>query len=133
MTLSPEPFCFLLPGSAGGRYARLREAFQKRRQCFTGISLDTQRYRIGAANVTAVDIDLHNACARLDIALVVIGGEIAQARADNQQEISPPAGCRGLGRAGTPERANVIGVRVRDSIVTAIRGDYGQRIMLTEA
>src|SRR5947209_6305203 len=77
-----------------------------------GIGLHRDGDGIGAAEVAAVDVDLDDARRGLDVTVVVERREVAEPRADDEQDVGTAARRRRFRRAGATERAHVEGVVV---------------------
>jgi len=108
------------------------ERVEQRKARLARVGLDADGDRVIPADVAAVDVDLDDRRPGLDVAVVEVGGEVPEPRADDEQQVGPPAGGGGLRGAGAAERADVERMRVRHGVVAAVGGDHRQRVLLGE-
>ena len=123
MAFGAEIADLVAPLVAGPRHPGPAERGAQRGERSPGVGLDRDGDGVRAAEVAAVDVDLDDTRRRLDVAVVVERREVAEPRADDEQDVGAAARRGSLGRAGATERAHVERVVVGHGVVAAVGGD----------
>src|SRR5207247_9217572 len=107
LTLPTQIRGFLVPGRARCAPPSLGKLVEQRRGRFARIRLNADGDRVVAADVTTLDIDLHDRGVRLDRAIVEVAGELTEARADDEEHVGATTRGCGLRGAGPAERPDI--------------------------
>ena len=94
--------------------------------------MNADGHRIVATDVARLEVDLHDRRARADVAVVELGRELSQARADREDQVGPPARGGGLGRARASERTEIERMRVGDGVVSSVRRDHRDAVAVAQ-
>ena len=132
LTLGAQGLGFAAPRLVARRAAAPGELVEQRAARFAGVGVDADRHRIVAADVPRLDVDLHDRGPGPNVAVVELGRELRQPRADREDQIRAAACGGGFRGAGPTERAEVERMRVGNRVVAAVRRDHRDPVAVTQ-